>query len=346
MQSSNLKLGKLKKRKKILKKLTLKGNKSNTPDNNSFIKSDKNQKKLESPTKPQGDNPYLNPALTEKISYREIIKSQGKEGAFFNYSIPKEPIPIPVKENPKQRKKLLKINLKTIPEKQDQHEHQGLQMRPSRRLFREKQELVPLTTESQVQINSKKSISTNAKSTLKGMSNRLRPKAMRFEERPTEKDIREIIETSHDVGREIENLVQPIDEQKAAKICENESLKYFLGKQSFCKVYFGVELLKKTGEGIYLFFLFLMLCSIVFFIYALLNLGPLVLNVKGNYEEPEDKFNLFTKMSYGNLKKQKHTNYEKTKDFLSSYFDKIQEEFIEEEQGGTTVVIKHSSSNI
>lgn len=346
MKPKNSQSNKLKKRKKFLKKLTLKGNVSNagTPK-----KQENNIKNITNhQIKREAQNPYLNPNYAPQYSYREIIKSQGKGGAFFDSQIPKEEPLLKSNSNlPRIRRKMLKkINLKTIPENLGKDEDLKSLEPPIPSIMRKKiNEIQVSTIGSQKPTHSKKSISTNAKSTLKGTSSQLRPIRPRFEEYPTKEDIRELIETSHDVGREIENLVKPVDEESANKICQNESLKTFLGEQSLCRVYFGTEVFKEMGAGIYLFFVFLLVFSVAFVLYSLVNLGPLVLNLKGGFVAENHETHFLTKMTFGNLEKIKITSFEKTKEYLRDYFGKLQDQKIYEEQGGTLVVIKHTSGN-
>lgn len=195
-------------------------------------------------------------------------------------------------------------------------------------------------------LNSKKAISTTTMSTFKGTSSKLKPLKMKVDKGPSKEDIRQTIETSHDVGREIENLVMPVDEQKALVICEKESLKTFLGQQSFCRLYFGNQIYKKLGAGIYLFFVFLAVFFGVFVLFGVAGVASMVLNSRGGYSNPRHEVSFLTKLTYGNMKYVTSINFDSLKAFMSDYLDKMQDEEIIEEMNGTKVVVmKNQSGN-
>jgi hypothetical protein len=179
------------------------------------------------------------------------------------------------------------------------------------------------------------------------MSSKLKPLRFAKEDHPTKEDIRKLIETSHDVGREIENLVEPVNEEKASVICEKESLKYFLGDQSMCKVYFGTEIFKKTGDGVYLFFIFLMVCFFLFLVFGLVSIYTMVNNFNGGYDDSENEYNFLTKLTYGNFEQYKTVNFDVLKEYFSKYITHQESQNSVKEMNGTEVVVmKNSSGNL
>lgn len=142
---------------------------------------------------------------------------------------------------------------------------------------------------------------------------------------PTQKDIRRIIEQNYDIGREIEQMVAEVDKEQAQRIFKFESLQSKMDKYSKTEIYLKNKKWKQFGDGLYSFFQYLQYFSIVFFIIFAISSPILFYNLTGSDKimpNKVEKQSFFSKMSFGNLKKVESINYFELKNFLSGYIEK------------------------
>ena len=310
-----------KKRKKTLKKLTLK----KTPFQfKSSQKSSKHTilKNINEKQKKNGEDSINIPS----ISYKDIINSQEKpssKSGFFQ-STQRDPLKSSSKKRPN-------LTLRPIPEL-----GQGTDLVDEAldKMQREIQQSIKYNPYSLKKTPNP--ILSLQKSSVKGMSSKLAPMTVREgDEGITQRDIRKLIEAKYDTGREIENLSRPIDEDQASRICWNESLKAKLQTPKPFDLYIRNNIWKQFGEGVFFYFSFMGFFSLVLLVVGLLGIPVVVMNLKGGDESPETDQNqtrkleypqFFSQMTYGNLRDIGEYDYEKLKGVVVRLEDKLEEQ--------------------
>lgn len=303
-------------------------------------------------------NPYIpSTGVGSNLSYKDILKSQEmtkgnpsskkyskSDGKKFDFPKPdvdqKKKTKSDLRKG-KKRKRNLKINLRPIPERNSGTTKGGIPSQNnnnigSKGVYSRARDSVlnrpdsitkaPISSHYNPYSIKRK---TPIPESVKGMSSKLKPATINIDDLSVKKsDIRKIIEETFDVGREVENLVAPVDEIKAQIICDNEAAKSLFDskKDTKCPIYFGFGPWKKFGQGIQLFFTFLCIFAAVFLILGALLLAVVVMNMTGGSDSYDVESTFLSKTTYGNLKYLNSTNYESLKNYLKNYLRKESEE--------------------
>lgn len=335
-----------KKKKKQLKKLTL----------------NKSKKKDLRQSKPEPIHSVSNISETDSVKKYATQMTSSKQIKSIQSINQKDSIPsLPGMYNQLssiQKKSQFPINLKPIPENEDQERevvndlYRKIQL-STKKSVRGPESYNPYTIGKTPHTNRSK-----RQSSIKGMSSKLAPKSMQeVDDGISQADIRKLIESKYDIGREIENLVRPVDEDQAHRICSNEANFTLVKGEKFSDLYVKNSVWRRFGEGMYFYFSFMSWSSLLFLLVAILACVVLVLNVyKGPVISKEQeitvvktKFPTFLSfMTFGNLPNGSDINFEKVKSQVLKFEkenEKQMEVLLDEENQEGIIVVREGSQH-